>query len=153
MLSCLIFIQLSAATFAYPPRKYWYRRVFKERWGEDEWAHSLGNPCRGEPTPPDWADVPVLNVTGRLDEVGALSRRVARSLALFRVFNYRTTTYDRSVQRVQELPDCPTGGMIDSLQPLNKTVMGTWTSFDEDVLLYYYETFYRIAAHFMVMTR
>ena len=54
--------------------------IFTERWGADTWAHSLGNPCRAEPTPPDWANDTVLDIDGRVDEVHRMTRSPGSSL-------------------------------------------------------------------------
>ena len=43
--------------------------IWKEKIINDDWFHLLGNPCRAEPTPPDWANDPVLNATGRAKDI------------------------------------------------------------------------------------
>jgi hypothetical protein len=48
--------------------------IFEERFGKDTWVNTLNNPCRGEPTPYDWANDTALNVDGRLPKLLAFVR-------------------------------------------------------------------------------
>ena len=57
-----------------------YPLQWKEKVINDEWFQLLGNPCRAEPTPPDWANDPVLNATGRARSVYHTARGTLHSV-------------------------------------------------------------------------